>query len=77
MAVGAVEHSGLLIVARDDGDVLVLDPARGAVKQKLRLYERLAWGPRVWGDRLVLATIDGALLSLPLQSPALAVAGGR
>lgn len=77
VAVGAVEHAGLLIVARDDGDVLVLDPASGTVKQRLRLYERLAWGPRVWGDRLVLATNDGALLSLPLQSPALAVAGGR
>lgn len=77
VAVGAVEQAGNLIVARDDGVVLVLDPASGTVKHRLPLYERLLWGPRVWGDRLVVATVDGSLLSLPLQTPALANAGGR
>jgi outer membrane protein assembly factor BamB len=77
VAVGAVEHDGHLIVARDDGVVLMVEPATGAVKQRLPLYERLLWGPRVWGDRLVMATVDGALLSLPVQTPALADGGGR
>ena len=75
--VGGMEQEGRLIVARDDGVLLVLDPAKGEVRQRVPLHERLLWGPQLWGDRLVVATVDGALLSLPLQSSALAAAGGQ
>ncbi|MGQ0634960.1 MAG: outer membrane protein assembly factor BamB family protein [Planctomycetaceae bacterium] len=55
---------GRLIVAFDDGRVAEVDPADGKVLRTLSLRQRLAHGPALWGDALVVGTIDGALLKL-------------
>ncbi|MCY2968481.1 MAG: hypothetical protein NT069_33465 [Planctomycetota bacterium] len=41
----------------------------------MQLHERLAFGPRIWGDRLVIGTLDGTLLSMPLKGGELARLG--
>jgi hypothetical protein len=73
--VGAAELGGEWLLARTDGVLQRVDPATGKVAAEGRLYEQLTYGPKLWKNRLLLGTRDGALLSLPLAEGRVELSG--
>jgi hypothetical protein len=54
-------QTGRLLVALNDGRVLWLDAATGQVVRTLDLKQQLSFGPRQWGETIVVGTVDGSL----------------
>lgn len=53
-----------LVLARQDGEIILADRADGRVLQRLPLLQDLSLGPFVWKDALVVAARDGSLIAL-------------
>lgn len=57
-----VRLAGKLLVALVDGRLLLVDPTNGEVTTMVDLEQRLGFGPQVWGEQVVVGTLDGSLL---------------
>jgi len=55
---------GRLLVALNDGRVLWLDATTGQVERTVDTGQQLGFGPRRWGENLVVGTLDGTLVLL-------------
>ncbi|MFP6766630.1 MAG: PQQ-binding-like beta-propeller repeat protein [Planctomycetaceae bacterium] len=56
-----LEIGGRLIVALHHGQVLAVDPSTGQVSKTLMLGQPLSLGPRAFGKKLLVTSIDGTL----------------
>jgi len=56
-----LEIGGRLIVALHHGQVLAVDPSTGQVGKTLLLGQSLSLGPRAFGKKLLVTSIDGTL----------------
>ena len=55
---------GRLLVALSDGRILWLDEATGQLVRTLDLGQQLGFGPRRWGETIVVGTRDGTLVAI-------------
>ena len=53
---------GKLLLALTDGRIVWLDPETGAETRKIDLGQQLGFGPRRWGETIVVGTLDGTLV---------------
>ncbi len=51
-----------LVVALSDGRVLWLEAESGAISRTIELGQQLAFGPLVWGESVVVGSLDGTLM---------------
>ena len=56
-----LEVGGRLIVALHHGQVMAIDPSSGQVGKTLMLEQTLSLGPRAFGKKLLVTSIDGTL----------------
>jgi len=60
--------AGQLVIALMDGRVLLVDPSNGRISKTLDLGQRLCFGPQLWGDHVVVGTLDGSLMVFAASS---------
>jgi hypothetical protein len=53
---------GRLLLALSDGRVLWIDPVTGQVTATIDLGQQLNFGPRKWGEAIVVGTLDGTIV---------------
>ncbi|HTI52412.1 MAG TPA: PQQ-binding-like beta-propeller repeat protein, partial [Planctomycetaceae bacterium] len=53
---------GRVLVALSDGRVLLIDAASGQVMNTIDLGQQLGFGPRKWGETIVVGTLDGTIV---------------
>lgn len=54
--------AGKLLIAFVDGRLLLVDPMNGEVTSTVDLKQRLGFGPQLWGQHVIVGTLDGSLL---------------
>ena len=76
---------GAYYVSSESGDLLILDPATGSIRNRIALGKATSWGPMaVNGERIYIATIEHKVLAVNFETESLdwsvdlgaAIAGG-
>ena len=70
---------GQLLVALDNGRVMFAQLADGKLNRSVELGQPLALGPRAFGKKILVTSIDGTLYRIEslLKSPATVDSGGE
>ncbi|GIS61344.1 MAG: hypothetical protein CM1200mP2_35690 [Planctomycetaceae bacterium] len=68
---------GRLLVAFDDGRVVVVNSADGQFGRSVELGQPVALGPRVYGKKILVSSIDGTLYRIESLLAAETASGGE